>query len=60
LGDAIDDTMGAMSRSTLVNQGDTPRFSRRRRRWPLIAILAVAVAVTGGMLVTWWFLWVPN
>jgi lysozyme len=50
--------MEAMSQLTLADQGGTPRLSRRRRRWPLIGILAVAVLP--GVLAIWWFQWVPN
>jgi lysozyme len=48
----------AMSGSTLADRGGAPPLSRRGRRWPLVGILVLALL--GGILALWWFLWVPN
>jgi lysozyme len=47
-----------MSGSTVSDRHDTPAHLRRRRRWPLVGPLAVAVLA--GLVAIWWFLWVPN
>ena len=50
--------MEPMPQSNPADKGDRPQFPRRRRRWLLVGILALAVPA--GLLAIWWFLWVPN